>query len=95
MRGSRRALAAGRWRSSFNAPAFSGAVGGIPTAASLKDAQGARTGAILGNFVVVLVQSVDGRRQNTVARVGFPLRVVQLIAAAPQAAANREGRGRG
>jgi hypothetical protein len=35
--------------SNINAPAFSGAVGGIPTAGSLKDAQGARTGAILGN----------------------------------------------
>jgi hypothetical protein len=32
-----------------NAPAFSGAVGGIPTAASLGKAQDARTGAILGN----------------------------------------------
>jgi hypothetical protein len=35
--------------SNINAPAFSGAVGGIPTAASLKGAQDARTGAILGN----------------------------------------------
>ena len=33
----------------INAPAFSGAVGGIPTAASLKGAQDARTGTILGN----------------------------------------------
>jgi hypothetical protein len=35
--------------SNINAPAFSGAVGGIPTAGSLKGAQDARTGAILGN----------------------------------------------
>jgi hypothetical protein len=35
--------------SNINAPAFSGAVGGIPTAASLKGAQDARTGTILGN----------------------------------------------
>jgi hypothetical protein len=34
----------------INAPAFSGAVGGIPTAGSLKGAQDARTGAILGNL---------------------------------------------
>jgi hypothetical protein len=33
----------------INAPAFAGAVGGIPTAGSLKGAQDARTGAILGN----------------------------------------------
>ena len=32
-----------------NAPAFSGAVAGLPTDASLKGAQDARTGAILGN----------------------------------------------
>jgi hypothetical protein len=35
--------------SNINAPAFSGAAGGIPTAGSLKGAQDARTGAILGN----------------------------------------------
>jgi hypothetical protein len=33
----------------INAPAFSGAVGGIPTAGSLGKAQDARTGTILGN----------------------------------------------
>lgn len=33
----------------INAPAFSGAVGGIPTAGSLKGAQDARTGTIMGN----------------------------------------------
>ena len=36
--------------SNINAPAFSGAVGGIPTAASLKGAQNARTAAIQGNI---------------------------------------------
>jgi hypothetical protein len=35
--------------SNINAPAFAGAVGGIPTAGSLKGAQDARTGTILGN----------------------------------------------
>jgi hypothetical protein len=35
--------------SNINAPAFSGAVGGIPTAGSLKGAQDARTGTVLGN----------------------------------------------
>jgi len=35
--------------SNINAPAFGGAVAGIPTAGSLKGAQDARTGAIMGN----------------------------------------------
>jgi hypothetical protein len=34
----------------INAPAFASAVGGIPTAASLKGAQDARTSAIVGNI---------------------------------------------
>jgi hypothetical protein len=35
--------------SNINAPAFAGAVGGIPTAGSLKGAQDARTNTIMGN----------------------------------------------
>ena len=42
------------------------------------------------DVAVVLVQAVDGGRQHAIARVGFPLRVVQLVAAAPKAARGLE-----
>jgi hypothetical protein len=43
------------------------------------------------DVVVVLVQAVDGGGQDAIARVRFALGVVQLVAAAPQAATDCGG----